>query len=259
MQPNLIFLLGGIDLEMLTIEELLIENGIACLNRKLTWDTSKVTAYADIIRSPKYAGYQLYGIELIENNRLPLPGNYQSIDHHNDRVNEKSSVEQVADILGVKLTRHQMLVAANDKGYIAAMEEMGATREEILQIRFMDRQAQGVTTEDEALAEESIRKHKTVVGDVILINSLTPHFSAITDRLYPAGKILISYSNHFSYYGPGIELLANNFKHLIKRRKLYHGGGRNGYFGAGVDEFRAEEIDKIKNEVIQIVKNSDHA
>ena len=51
------------------------------------------------------------------------------------------------------------LVAANDSRYIPGMIKLGASREEIDDIRRADRAAQGVSEgDDERLAEESLKK-----------------------------------------------------------------------------------------------------
>jgi hypothetical protein len=116
MKPNLLFLLGGSDLEMETIETLLKQNSMKYLRRDLTWSSAKVSAYEDIIRDSNNADLTIYGIELAEDALEPLPPNYRRIDHHNELSGQPSSLEQMAAILGIKLTREQQLIAANDKG-----------------------------------------------------------------------------------------------------------------------------------------------
>lgn len=103
-----VFLLGGHDLEMITIKRMLIDNGfeepgsIADLN--LQWGA-------------KLSAYQAW---------------------FND--------EQT--FVGIELTREQQLIAANDKGFIHEMEALGAIPEEITDIRHRDREVRGVTEED---------------------------------------------------------------------------------------------------------------
>ena len=151
-----LFLLGGYDLEMLTIKQLLEDrNDCVVADKHLYWDNALLSAYQEELL--EYADCEIYGIELREN--ITVPDNYISIDHHNDRSSGPSTLEQVASILGVTLTRYQQLVAANDKGYIPAMKALGASKEEIDEIRRKDREAQGVTEEDELLAEQSIKNH----------------------------------------------------------------------------------------------------
>ena len=72
------------------------------------------------------------------------PTPYTDIDHHNERDHEPASIVQVAELLGVALTRREQLVAANDRGYIPALRAAGATDAEVADIRRADRAAQGV-------------------------------------------------------------------------------------------------------------------
>ena len=93
------------------------------------------------------------GVELVPD--ITQPENYIIIDHHNENSHKDSSLEQVVDFLNnnlsldIQMTRELQLIAANDKGYITAMLNMKATREEISNIRQRDREAQGVTAEVE--------------------------------------------------------------------------------------------------------------
>ena len=59
------------------------------------------------------------------------------IDHHDEKAgeDEKTSIEQVADLLKIKLDRRQQLISANDKGHIRAMQKLCASPEEIEEIR----------------------------------------------------------------------------------------------------------------------------
>ena len=78
-------------------------------------------------------------------------------------------------MLKIELNRWQKLISANDRGYIPAMKRMGATNDEIKEIREYDKECQGVTPEDERLAEKSIRENTKILGEgknALLINSL---------------------------------------------------------------------------------------
>ena len=74
------------------------------------------------------------------------------IDHHRyqglDRYNEKSSLEQFADLIGYRLDRWELGVALNDRGYIHALREGGYSNDEIREIRRFDLSAQGYRPED---------------------------------------------------------------------------------------------------------------
>ena len=229
-----LFLIGGYDLEMSEIINILKQSGLNFIDKKLKWG-AKLSDYSEYL---SHKGI-IAGIELT--NDITPPKNYLQIDHHNENSGFPSSIEQIAELLGIELTHYQKLIAANDKGYIPAMESIGASDEEIKVIRKKDRSAQGVTQNDEKLAAEAISNMKTIQGIVVLF-SKTSKFSAITDRLYPCNKLLI-YTNHeLAYFGEGAGKLAKKFTSFITKHKAYCGGGENGFFGFVKDFLPAEEI-----------------
>lgn len=72
---------------------------------------------------------------------MPSNSGITSIDHHKyydseekTAIGERTSIEQVADILGIELSDFDMMIAANDVGYIPKMikmaEELGLSEEE---------------------------------------------------------------------------------------------------------------------------------
>ena len=132
----------------------------------------------------------------------------RNIDHHRyydeDRSNMKSSLEQIADLLGVKLSRFQTLVAENDKGWIPAMEKAGAHPDEIKIVRAQDRLAQGVMPDDEAQAVRDIASAEWH-GRKVLICCLRGATSAHTDRLYGRFNEALTIdgvSGKWVYFGP---------------------------------------------------------
>lgn len=237
-----VFLLGGGDLEMQTIKQML-EGRDDCVffDRHLNWGNATLSAYGDEIKN--HPDSPVYGIELKED--IPCPKNYHSIDHHNSKEDNASSLEQVADILGIKLTRRQMLVAANDKGYIPAMMEMGATKEEIADIRLKDRKAQGISDEDERLAEKSIAQYLSVYGDLYIVKSLTSHFAPICDRLYPYHELLVYTDEEWVYYGKQKPYLVEQLQDEIRQGRIYHGGDDEGYIGAVKGAFTIKDINNF--------------
>lgn len=237
-KKNTIFFLGGYDLEMLEIKKLLLAEKFKVLDTKLSWENAWLSKYARFFNKTK----RFVGIELREDIKPPL--HYQLIDHHNENSDIPSAIEQVADLIGVKLTREQQLIAANDKGYIPAMKALGATDDEISDIRRRDRAAQGVTEEDEKLGEKSIEENIIIDHDLIQVKSLTPHFSTITDRLYPFKELLIKYNNEIVYHGNKSTKLANEFLNLIIDKKAFTGGGENGYFG--IDPNKVSEFESVR-------------
>ena len=239
MESFKLFLLGGYDLEMWTIKQML-EGRDDCViaDKHLQWDNALLSAYQDELQN--YADCCIYGIELKED--IPLPPYYHRIDHHNDLSGNPSSLEQVAEIIGTKLNCFQQLVAANDKGYIPAMQAMGASKEDIDEIRRKDRALQGVSVEDERLAELSISKNLKKYGGVTIVNSYTPWFSSICDRLFPFDRLLIYTDSELTFYGDGKSSLVERFAADIADGRIYHGGGSSGYIGAVKDAFTSNEI-----------------
>lgn len=156
-------------------------------------------------------------------------------------------------MLNDQLTREQELIAAHDRGYIPAMIEVGATSDEIAEIRRRDRQAQGVTGEDEWLAEMSIRDHLRVVKEITVVKSLTSRFCAIYDRLYPCSKLLVYDNNELTYYGDGVPALIHAYDHLITQKKAHYGGGSNGFFSIYKDKFTTEGINQLRQEIILLI------
>ena len=245
-----IFLLGGLDLEMIEIRKLLESKGMHYEDRHLSWDNAQLSAYKDVLEASPDA--EFYGVELQED--YPLPTHYVRIDHHNDFVSHPASILQVAELLGVKPDRHLLLVAANDAEYIPGMEKLGATKEEIDEIRRLDRQCQGVTDKDEKDAQDSIDKNLISYNNILIVESLTSHFSTICDRLYPYRRLLIYTDAEWVFYGEGKKLLVDAFKNEIDNNQVYHGGGDCGYIGSVRNVFTTKEIDEFrKNTIPRIV------
>lgn len=240
------FLLGGYDLEMLTIKELLEERGdCVILDKHLSWSNALLSAYQQDLYENPYK--DIYGLELQED--IPLPGNYHRIDHHNDWNHMPSSLEQVAEVLGMTLNWHQQLVAANDKGYIPAMQAMGATKSEIEDIRKKDRKAQGVSNSEEELAEQSIDNNLSRHGSLLIVKSLTSRFSPICDRLFPYRRLLIYTDEEWIFFGDGKANLVSALAADLNQGKVFHGGGDNGYLGAVKGVFSIFEINQYVNKI----------
>ena len=193
-----LFLLGGHDLEMKVIRQTLEREGVAFADHGLDWDGARLSSYREEIAEAVERGREIYGIELKED--ISLPEAYHRIDHHNELSANPSSIEQVYELLGIALDKRAKMVAANDKGYIPAMLEAGATEEEAMSIRREDRKAQGVTDEDERLAEEAI-KGKRSMGILTVVRSATSRFSAVTDKLWPYRRLLVYTDTELEYSG----------------------------------------------------------
>lgn len=244
-----IFLLGGNDLEMTTIKNLLVNAGEQFETHDLRWDNAKLSSYEKTLEEyGNSPDYQIYGIELNED--IPHPDNYVRIDHHNDFANKPSSLEQVAKLLDLAMDRHMQLVAANDARYIPGMIKLGASREEIDDIRRADRAAQGVSEGDESLAEKSLKSCKGNIYDLYVVKSLTSKFSTICDRMYPYRRLLIYNDDVAEFYGEGVNDLTSLFKSELDANKMYHGGGNSGYLGTVSGKYNKEEIASIVDKIL---------
>lgn len=236
------FLLGGYDLEMLEVKKLLKAHNQNFYDKNLSWG-AKLSDYRGLIKDD-FTTY--VGIELIED--IEPPKNYISIDHHNENSKKPASIEQLALLLDVKLSRYQQLVAENDKGYIPAMKAFGATDLEIQQVRRADRKAQGVTEEMESIAEKEIDQLKKVNGLGVIYTSLSK-FSPLVDRLNEEGLIVYN-DETLNYYGKNVAKLNVVFKKMVDEKKAYSGGGDNGFWGIAAGYFTKKEIEEIMRKIV---------
>ena len=244
----MIFLLGGHDLEMLEIKKLLEREGKQYFDADLRWDNADLQAYHDII--VQNLEEHFVGVELRDANGI-APEHYTLVDHHNEYSSRPASILQVAELLGVEPDERMLQVAANDSGYIPAMKALGASDETIAAIRREDRLAQGVTEEDESLAERSIKKHLSRVGNMLIVYALTSRFSAICDRLFPYRSLLIYNDEEWVFYGEGKSAIACRMDEHIATKRVYQGGGDNGYIGSVKKAFSPQEIKHFVSSLTQ--------
>lgn len=199
---NKIFFLGGADAEMMTIREVLSSQGVQFCDKGLGWGAS-VSAYQAEIAEAQSNDLTVVTIELV--NDLGLQG-LTEVDHHGDRASEPAAILQVLALLGLEPTRWQLLVAANDSGYIPAMLQMGATAEEVAAVRLLDRSAQGITVEMENEAERAI-SNREVVNGVTIVKMAHSKCATVTDRLFSLTEkqnlLILSEDGESNYYGDG--------------------------------------------------------
>lgn len=249
-KKKLIFLLGGYDLEMCTIKTLLESHRLPCVDHGLQWNNAYLSAYEKSLE--KYgapdSAWHIYGVELQED-RLPPP-NYSPIDHHNQYAGLPSALEQVAALLQFPLDRRLRLIAANDKAYIPGMEALGASDKEIAAIRLADRRAQGVTEEEERLAEKALAENKeTAAGGLLVVRALSAHFSPICDRLFPYGRLLVYTDSEWVYYGEGADRIKALFEPDLLAGRLFCGGGKQGFIGSKQGEYAPREIHEMIRQI----------
>jgi len=192
---QLAFFLGGRDLEMATIAELLAEHapGAIVFDKKLSWG-AKASDYAEELQQIMNSGRTAVLIELEPDLELPA-GRLLWIDHHNERagVDRPTSLEQTLRLLDIgegdvppDTWRHWQLVSANDKGHIREMLKLRPqpTQEEMIDIRRLDRSAVGVTEKEEAEAKEAIERRQTLAGGELTVVHLShQRASAVADLM----------------------------------------------------------------------------
>jgi hypothetical protein len=218
------FFLGGYDLEMITIRDLLIAHcGVdAVYDRRLSWgaSTSDYSAeLTEIVRTDRIAVL----IELTPNS--PLPESAIVIDHHNELAGKETptSLEQVFALLNLPAsawTREMMLIAVNDRGHIQAMEAVGASSDEIRSIRAADRRAQGITAEEERQAAIAVSQASVLAnGRLTILRMPQGRTSAAADAMEPAlggpgyKNLLICTPETSNFFGTGslVNLLQSEF------------------------------------------------
>ncbi len=252
---NRLWVIPNNDLEAKTILEMLGKNEEEYLVTGQAWGASWEKLEEELkekVEEAKQNGKNVYGVELQGDSNGAI-----NIDHHiygeDDRSNPKSSIEQVADILGVELTLDEQFVSANDKGYIPAMQELGANlgieekdlQEIIANIRMRDREMQGVTPQQEAQAQEAVEKLGDLSEKREYIAMDLPHSktSTVTDRLF--GKydnlLITSADGETNFYGKTeiINMLNEKFPGGWSGGQLDQGSGFWGGY-ANQDEIKAE-------------------
>lgn len=197
---RLTFFLGGHDLEMLTIRQLLERHAPGhCHDKGLRWG-AKASAYRAEIEAALGRGETPVLVELEDDLGLADKA-VVVVDHHGPRSggDRPTSLHQVFDLLGLgpdDWTHDLELVAANDRGYIPGLVAAGANREEIRRLRAADRAAQGVTLDTEVEAERAARLAEPLCdGRLTLARMTSPSLAAVEDRL------------HAALGGPGVENL----------------------------------------------------
>lgn len=194
MTDNFIFFLGGQDLEMVTIRELLARHipPERIHDKRLSWG-ARASEYATEIRAAIERGSTPVLIELtgdFDTGHSPVI----IVDHHGERAgaDAQTPLQQIFGLLGLPRegwTRWYDLVSANDRGWIPELRAMGATPEEIERVRRADRAAQGVTEDEERQAEEAVGRARTY-GDLIVVRIPHARSSAVVDRLAFTGAAL---------------------------------------------------------------------
>jgi hypothetical protein len=239
------FFLGGCDLEMVAIAQLLrAQNNTVVHDRSLEWGV-KASEYTTEIDACLKAGHRAVLVELEVDLNLSeaiAAGRVILIDHHRLRSGRAipTSLEQIFRLLKCPQsgwTREFQLIAANDRGHVSHMHSIGATTEELTEIRKRDREAQGITPEQEADGKTAVDGRETALNDALTIVRL-PHTKAatVTDLLEkelggPGYKNLVIFSpEQTMFFGSGAVI-----RELIRSHpKSWFGGDLpiRGYWGS---------------------------
>lgn len=244
------------DGEAVQIEKLLKEKNIKTLVTKQGWGASWSGLEPEIkkeIKNLKNKNFEVFGVEL----QGQAPEGATNIDHHkydgDDRSNERSSLEQVSELIGHELTLYEQFVSANDKGFIPKMIELAKTKnlskeqtEKLInKVRLQDRAAQGITPEQEKIAEEAIKKAE-VFDRLTVVHMAHSKTSTVCDRLWGSYKnlLIVSSDGEVNFFGERrvIETLSNLVKGSWSGGDLDHD---NGFWGGYPQDLNVEK--EVKN------------
>ena len=214
------------DGEATQIAKILKEKNIKTLITSQGWGASWNELEPEIkkeIEEYKNKGYKIFGVEL----QGQAPEGAVNIDHHiydgDDRTNELSSLEQVAQLVNHKLSLFEEFVSANDKGFIPAMYKLAKTKnlseEEtqkmIEKVRLQDRAAQGITPEQEKIAEKAIEEAEVsdLLTEVRMSHSKT---ATVCDRLWGSYENLLILSEDGEVNFFGCQKVIKKLSDLVK-------------------------------------------
>lgn len=201
------------DGEAVQIAKILKDKNVKTLITKQGWGASWDNLEPEIkkeIEELKNKNFKIFGVEL----QGSAPEGVENIDHHrydgDDRTNEFSSLEQVAKLVGHRLSLFEEFISANDKGFIPAMLALAKTKnlseketqKLINKVRLQDRAAQGITPEQEEIAEKAIQEAE--VSDLLTVVHMAHSKTAtVCDRLYGGYKnlLVISDDGEVNFFG----------------------------------------------------------
>ncbi|AEO46651.1 hypothetical protein F11_00905 [Rhodospirillum rubrum F11] len=185
----------------------------AVRDRNLGWG-ARLSDYADDLATlPATTVPVLVELDL----DAPLPPRALVIDHHGAAAgeNQPTALEQAFHLLALpaeRWTRWHALVAANDKGHIAALRAMGATPEEIDRVREADRLAQGISPAEEAAGRDALSRAERPFDDLLLVHLPHNRTAVVMDRLPPGSpaNVLILSPEETNFYGAAPLIQALN-------------------------------------------------
>lgn len=269
--PRFEFFLGGHDLEMTTIRELVDELAPGTVHdAHLSWGATSAPYDATIQnvllagRTPvlvelaiaqraSWRDQALYATQLPADGTIPA-GAVILADHHGDQAgaHNPTSLEQVLQLLGAPdrlLDRWIQLVAANDRGYVPEMVVIGASIDEMRRIRAADRAAQGTSADEDAEGEQAAHRARRVGTHLTIVEIPHDRTATVTDRLdatlggegFDDLLIVTPIAAHVFGAGETIDAVRNRFPGGWFGGALPHRGfwGRAGS-GREVEDYLAE-------------------
>ena len=203
---RLAFFLGGRDLEMATIRELLDAEPVgAVVDYRLAWGASAAAYVADIddalrrglvpvlveldlAATPELRAHTILATDARAGDRSLGDGAIIVVDHHGPLAgaDRPTSLEQVLDLLGARARRWSRwyeLVAANDRGHVAEMLAHGATLPELHAVRAADRLAQGITSDEETEGTRAADAAERPCDGLTIVRLAHDRTAPVVDRL----------------------------------------------------------------------------
>lgn len=253
-----VFFLGGHDLEMVTIRELLKDRRVEHYDAGLHWG-AKASAYAEALRIEAERGRTLVFVELELDIELPASADVVLIDHHGPLAgrDQPSALEQVARRIGIDSAefagnRWWQLVAANDRGHVRTMRSLDppATDAEVRLVRQRDLMAQGVADDELAAARaQAAEATQLANGRLTVARCPTNRTGLVAEMMEPffggAGyeNLLVIGHSQVGFYGQGS--CVSRLAQLSPPAASWYGGSlpEYGFWGAKTDslEFDPEQ------------------
>lgn len=232
---NIVFLLGGKDLEMVEIKSILEIEQVPYQDNYLGWGASW-DSYRDWCLCEGKNYERIYGIELA--GKRPAE-NCILIDHHGENMSKPASILQVCEIIGIRPSNRQQLIAANDAGYIPGLRAAGANKEEEQIIRREDRRLSGCTDIDEANAKAHYEIYGSAERPIYEATLRTAKFAPFIDSNWEANRLFFLNGPasdgklEVQVSGKGAMDYLDKFKALCP--SCWFGGGSDGYIGGYMD------------------------
>lgn len=216
---QLCFFLGGTDLEMREIERLARKAQSRITDNHLLWG-ARLSDYSTEVDAAQAEGWTCVAVELADDmpSQWPARNHLILIDHHGPKAGGVSSLRQVFNLLELPSacwTRRLALVEANDIGHVAALRAARATEEEIVRIRAEDREAQGVTAEEEEAGRRALAKAEVSANGWTIVRLPHARCATVTDPLatdprfaHLPANVLVCSPKEVNAFGDGDAMLA---------------------------------------------------